>query len=159
MISNHPVKDLKAKQWLDKNLLNPSVIYKGVLRGGKLIEYEYAIWHNQGLKEIETIEEFISLFPDSSFTPWAKLYLANWINMGVYYSYSIRGERRFTYYSSRERSRKRYNELQKAEKIIKSLIDKNNFPNDTFKERALTIEKKLKGIISHIESLGFNVDF
>jgi hypothetical protein len=161
IIINHDTKSSKAKEWLDNNLHNSSMIYQSILRNGeKFGNYDFGIWRAYSLKEKEKIEEFIQLFPKSRFTPWAKLYIANWIDERLYYSHGLIDKKGvLRKYSERERSRKRYAELQKAEIILKSLIEEKNFPNALFKKRVMIIMKRVQGMISHIENVGFNVDF
>jgi hypothetical protein len=161
-IINHDEKDTNAKKWIDENFLNAAAIYSSILnKGGNYNLYNFCSWKIHALKEIEKIEEFIKLFPNSSFIPWVKLYLCEWINGGYYYSHgSISKDYRvLRNYSRRDRTSNRYQEIQRGQKILQSLIEKKDFPNRFFEARVLalsgSIEQKIFEIklSRHVEKL------
>lgn len=79
-------RDKGASEWLKRNMIYPASIYiTGLHNGTSFIDYTSMSFSYGGTKEEEILKEFIGKFPTSSFTPWAKLYIARWKMEGFRY--------------------------------------------------------------------------
>ncbi len=79
--------DKNAKNWLINNMPLPAVVNAYKLREGKVIAiYALKAWELHEIDLRQKLEEFIGRFPNSSFTPWAQLYLIELYYAGAKYN-------------------------------------------------------------------------
>jgi hypothetical protein len=129
IITEHEGEDKLAKDWLVDNFKDPGAIY-GTL---SMLSGEYLRSSNfSSLK----LEEFIMLFPNTIFSPWAKLYLVE------YYIDQASGWRDFN---------ERLEYQIKAKKTLLELLNNEDLKNTDIVNRLPEVNRKIDKVEKEIK--------
>jgi hypothetical protein len=132
VVTNYNKIDEQAKKWLENNLSYPSSIFINQVHNNRgFFYYSSNIFNKEKVKQEDILFEFIKLFPNSSFVPWAKLYLASWYLEGYHYKEII------IYKNNKEIRLFNANppiiQIEKAKYLLNDLVDKQ-YNNETLND-------------------------